>query len=97
VGFAQPHIDQGTEVVDKNISDHLTSISRIEIDVAARDILAGTQMEDARGGSSSGQPIGWCQDTKNAVGQDGPARAAGRDPICGWLPASRWPRLHLLI
>lgn len=68
-GFAQPRIDQGTEAVDKNISDHLTSISRIEIEAAAWDILAGRQMEDARGRSSNGQPIGWCQDTKNAVGQ----------------------------
>ena len=44
-------------------------------------------MEDARGGSFNGQPIGWGQETRNAVGQNGPARAAGRDPICGWLPS----------
>jgi hypothetical protein len=71
----------------KIISDHLTSIARIEIEAAAFDILAETQMEDSRGKSSNGQPIGWCQDTKNAVGQDGPARTAGCDPICGWLPS----------
>jgi hypothetical protein len=87
VGFAQPRIDQGIEAIDKNISDHLTSISRIEIEAAAWDILAGTRMEDARGGSSNGQPIGRRQDTKNAAGQNGPARAGGRDPICGRLPS----------